>query len=104
MTEPFDPVAKLDALSDEDTAVAREEYVRLLVSGAVMGAASHGVAISDAEVLAVFKASTVEIPFHDRLAALARIKAREQGVVLPGPLLDAPQPTGPEQGAEGRAR
>lgn len=73
-----------------DTERPDPEWERLLVGGAVMGAASLGVVLADAEVRRVFRSSTPEEPFQARLAALVRVRAREQGVAVPAPLLEAP--------------
>lgn len=66
-----------------------EEYLKNIVSGTVMGAASLGIVLMDAEVREALLDGTPEIPGTARVRALVERRAREQGVIMPGRLFDA---------------
>jgi hypothetical protein len=54
-----------------------------LVKGAVLGARSGGIAVTEGEVSAALLAGTPEVDGLDHLQALIRRKADEQGVPWP---------------------
>lgn len=82
-----DPMARLNEMSPGQRHAVAEEYLRLIVSGTIMGAASDGIVLTDGEVRQALAAATPEYPGTARVTDLVRRRATEQGIPFPEPLI-----------------
>src|SRR3954466_9548658 len=73
-----DPIRRLNELSPEERRAAREEDLELIVGGTMMGAASHGIILAEAEIRRALLDGTPDFPGTARVTALVRRCAAEQ--------------------------